>query len=124
MSDIPFGITDWSAVEPTTHAGQPGTATWRTRQFGDLRVRLVEYSPGYCADHWCTKGHILLCLSGELEKALAVPAKDGFAVVPTPAAESLVGYLLSLKRDDSLPKAINPAPAKAPEAKPAAAPKG
>lgn len=57
-------------------------------------------------------------------EALDVPAKEGFAVVPTPEAESLVAYLLSLKRDDSLPKAINPAPAKAPEAKPAAAPKG
>jgi hypothetical protein len=66
ISDIPFGITDWQAVQPTTHTGDPGVATWRTRQFGDLRVRLVEYSPGYVADHWCQKGHILFCVDGEL----------------------------------------------------------
>ena len=56
MANIPFGTTDWSAVEPTTHKGETGVATWRTRQFGDIRVRMVEYSPGYLADHWCEKG--------------------------------------------------------------------
>ncbi len=70
MAGIPFGATDWSAVEPTTHKGEVGTATWRTRQFGDIRVRMVEYSPGYVADHWCEKGHILFCLDGELETDL------------------------------------------------------
>lgn len=70
MTGIPFGTTDWSAVEATEHAGERGTATWRTRRFGEIRVRLVEYSPGYCADHWCSKGHILLCLSGELHTDL------------------------------------------------------
>lgn len=70
MSDIPFGTTDWATVEPTTHAGDPGTATWRTKQFGDVRVRMVEYSAGYRADHWCGKGHILFCVSGELETEL------------------------------------------------------
>ena len=71
IADLPFGTTDWSAVTPTHHAGETGTATWRTRQFGDIRVRMVEYSPGYRADHWCEKGHILLVLSGELETELA-----------------------------------------------------
>lgn len=71
MSDIPFGITDWSAVEPTEHAGERGIAIWRTREFGGVRVRRVDYSPGYRADHWCEKGHILLCLEGELETELA-----------------------------------------------------
>ena len=71
LSDIPFGTTDWSTVEPTTHAGETGHALWRTRQFGDVRVRLVEYSSGYRADHWCEKGHILLCLAGELDTELA-----------------------------------------------------
>jgi hypothetical protein len=71
MSDIPFGITDWSAVEPVEHAGERGVARWRTRSFGGIRVRLVEYSAGYRADHWCEKGHILLCLEGELETELA-----------------------------------------------------
>lgn len=70
LSEIPFGTTDWSGVAVTTHAGATGTAHWRTRQFGAIRVRMVEYSPGYLADHWCTKGHILLCLDGELHTEL------------------------------------------------------
>ena len=71
ITDIPFGTTDWSDVPQTTHAGVTGIARWRTRQFGALRVRMVEYSPGYLADHWCEKGHILLCLEGALETELA-----------------------------------------------------
>lgn len=70
LTDIPFGTTDWSTIEPTEHAGESGVARWRTRQFGDVRVRMVEYSAGYRADHWCEKGHILLCVSGELETEL------------------------------------------------------
>ncbi len=80
MSAIPFGTTDWSAVAPTEHRGETGMATWRTRQFGAIRVRMVEYSPGYLADHWCVKGHILLCLEGELHTELA----DGRTSVLTP----------------------------------------
>src|SRR5690348_12396227 len=64
ISNIPFGTTDWSQVERTEHGGESGSAYWRTRHFGSIRVRMVEYSPGYVADHWCEKGHILLCLSG------------------------------------------------------------
>ena len=71
LSDIPFGTIDWSTVEITEHAGDTGVARWRTRHFGTVRVRMVEYSPGYSADHWCQKGHILLCLGGELETELA-----------------------------------------------------
>jgi hypothetical protein len=71
MQNIPFGTTDWSQVEPEEHKGEIGIAIWRTRQFGDLRVRMVTYSPGYRADHWCSKGHILLCLEGELHTELA-----------------------------------------------------
>ena len=71
IQDIPFSITEWSQIAPTEHRGETGTAYWRTRQFGPIRVRLVEYSPGYAADHWCTKGHILLCLEGELHTRLA-----------------------------------------------------
>ncbi|MEN2471657.1 DHCW motif cupin fold protein [Burkholderia sp. GS2Y] len=66
MTDIPFGTTDWNAVEPTEHNGERGVARWRTLQFGEIRVRHVEYSAGYMADHWCVKGHILYCLEGEL----------------------------------------------------------
>src|SRR5436305_11622843 len=70
MANIPFATTNWGAVEPTTHTGETGVATWRTRQFGEIRVRMVEYSPGYMADHWCQKGHILLCVEGELHTDL------------------------------------------------------
>ena len=71
MAGIPFGTTDWSTVTRTEHKGETGVAHWRTRDFAGIRVRMVEYSAGYLADHWCEKGHILLCLEGELETELA-----------------------------------------------------
>ena len=71
MTGIPFGTTDWQAVEKIEHDGERGKAYWRTREFGDIRVRMVEYTPGYRADHWCVKGHILLCVEGELHTELA-----------------------------------------------------
>ncbi len=80
LRDIPFGTTRWAEVPATTHPGEAGTATWRTRQFGEVRVRMVEYSAGYVADHWCRKGHILLCLDGELHTELA----DGRSFVLQP----------------------------------------
>lgn len=70
ISDIPFGITDWSSVQPTQHTGESGFARWRTLHFGNVRVRMVEYTPDYRADHWCVKGHILLCMEGELHTEL------------------------------------------------------
>jgi quercetin dioxygenase-like cupin family protein len=70
IEHIPFGITEWSAISPTEHKGETGVAFWRTCQFGAIRVRMVEYSAGYFADHWCSKGHILLCLEGELHTEL------------------------------------------------------
>jgi len=70
MSEIPFTTTDWSGVEPEAHPGITGQALWRTQKFGAIRVRMVEYSPGYLADHWCVKGHVLLCLEGELHTEL------------------------------------------------------
>ena len=80
ISGLPFGTTDWSKIPATEHPGEIGTATWRTRQFGNIRVRMVDYSPGYRADHWCSKGHILLCLEGELHTEL----QDGRIVVLRP----------------------------------------
>lgn len=71
MSDIPFGTTDWEQVERTEHEGERGSASWRTREFNGIRVRMVDYSPDYLADHWCEKGHILLVLEGELHTELA-----------------------------------------------------
>ncbi|WP_448032770.1 DHCW motif cupin fold protein [Bradyrhizobium liaoningense] len=66
----PFTVTDWSKVAPTTHRGESGEAKWRTLNIGDLRVRMVEYSPGYLADHWCDRGHVLYVLKGELDSEL------------------------------------------------------
>jgi len=66
MTQIPFGTTDWASVRSERKPGETGWADWKVCQFGDIRVRMLEYSPGYKADHWCTKGHILLCLDGEL----------------------------------------------------------
>lgn len=80
MSSIPFGTTDWSQLERTEHKGERGSAYWRTQHFGDIRVRMVEYTPGYLADHWCAKGHILLCLEGELHTEL----QDGRTCTLTP----------------------------------------
>lgn len=71
MSAIPFGTTDWATIPSTQHPGETGSATWRTQTFGTIRVRMVDYTPGYLADHWCQKGHILLCLEGELDTELA-----------------------------------------------------
>lgn len=71
IESIPFGTTEWASVTPTEHPGDQGVAYWRVRQFGDIRVRMVEYSAGYSADHWCQKGHILFCISGELQTELA-----------------------------------------------------
>lgn len=80
LSDIPFGTTEWSRIEATEHPGESGTAHWRTQQFGSVRVRMVEYSAGYRADHWCRKGHILLCLEGQLHTQL----EDGRTFTLTP----------------------------------------
>ncbi|WP_330214668.1 DHCW motif cupin fold protein [Pseudomonas sp. AM8] len=70
LTAVPFGITDWSTVEPELHPGVSGSASWRTCHFGTTRVRRVDYSPGYLADHWCRRGHVLLCLEGELHTEL------------------------------------------------------
>jgi hypothetical protein len=80
MKNIPFGLTDWSKLPAREHKGDTGVAYWHTQQFDNIRVRMVEYSPGYLANHWCSKGHILLCLEGELHTEL----KDGRKFTLTP----------------------------------------
>jgi hypothetical protein len=77
---LPFTVTDWAAMPATVHRGETGQATWRTLDIGDLRVRLVEYSPGYLADHWCDRGHVLYVLEGEL----ATELQDGRTFTLTP----------------------------------------
>jgi hypothetical protein len=76
ISGFPFGVTDWDLVEAVEHKageGGRGSAFWRVREFGGVRVRMVEYTAGYVADHWCSKGHFVLCIAGELQTEL----KDG-----------------------------------------------
>lgn len=73
IEQVPFMTMDWSKVTPTEHKGETGKAFWRTLEIGNIRVRMVEYTPGYVADHWCSRGHVLLVLEGELVTEL----KDG-----------------------------------------------
>ena len=80
IPNLPFTVTDWAALDATEHPGVTGKAIWRTLNIGDLRVRMVEYTPGYVSDHWCVKGHVLLCLSGELHTEL----EDGRTFTLTP----------------------------------------
>jgi hypothetical protein len=87
IPDIPFAVTDWSKIERTEHPGETGVAQWRTQQFGAIRIRMVDYSPGYLADHWCSKGHIILCIDGELTTEL----QDGRRFVLTAGMTYQVG---------------------------------
>jgi quercetin dioxygenase-like cupin family protein len=80
ITEIPFGTTDWSAVKSERKSGETGWADWKVCYFGAIRVRVLEYSAGYKADHWCLKGHILYCLEGELVTEL----KDGREFVLRP----------------------------------------
>nr|NQU93556.1 DHCW motif cupin fold protein [Bacteroidota bacterium] len=63
--NISFQTIDWTRVPKTEHIGETGIAYWQTIQFQGLRIRIVEYSKGYIADHWCKKGHIVHCLEGD-----------------------------------------------------------
>lgn len=80
IPNLPFTVTDWAGVPATEHPGESGKAFWRTLNIGDLRVRMAEYSPGYLANHWCDRGHVLYVLEGELKTEL----RDGrtFTLAP------------------------------------------
>ncbi|MBM3573373.1 MAG: hypothetical protein FJX52_13610 [Alphaproteobacteria bacterium] len=80
IEGVPFQITDWANVPATHHPGETGYALWRTLEVGNIRVRVVEYSPGYRADHWCSKGHVLYVMDGELTTEL----KDGRVMTLVP----------------------------------------
>jgi len=83
--NIPFQTIDWSHIEKTIHKGETGIATWQTMQYGGLRIRIVEYSACYMADHWCRKGHIIYCLEGsfvsELQNGASVTLGRGMSYV-------------------------------------------
>jgi hypothetical protein len=73
IQDVPFMTTDWSKIPRTEYPGETGVAFWRTLEVGNVRVRMVEYTADYVADHWCSRGHVLLVMEGELVTEL----KDG-----------------------------------------------
>ncbi|HEY0030586.1 MAG TPA: DHCW motif cupin fold protein [Bacteroidia bacterium] len=75
MSNIPFQTIDWTSIEKVEYKGENGVALWQTIQFDGLRIRLVEYSNEYLADHWCQKGHIVHCLEGEFISELKTGEK-------------------------------------------------
>jgi hypothetical protein len=81
LANVELGTTEWSALAPTVHAGTTGTAAVRARQLGDIQIRLVDYGPGYVADHWCAKGHILHVVAG----ALVIEHEDGRRMALAPA---------------------------------------
>jgi len=97
MSNIPFQSIDWNKIEKTEHLGETGTSYWQTLQFEGLRVRLVEYSAGYLADHWCQKGHIVHCLEGEFSSEF----ENGDVFILTKGMSYIVSDNLSSHRSIS-----------------------
>jgi hypothetical protein len=98
MPAIPFQSIDWTLVPKTIHPGETGLATWQTIQYHGLRIRKVEYSANYLADHWCQKGHIVHCLEGEFLSELENGEKYTF----TPGMTYVVSDALSSHRSVSL----------------------
>lgn len=96
ISDIPFGTIDWAQLEQKEHKGERGIAYWRTQNLGDVRIRMVECMPGYLADHWCSKGHIIFCIEGRLETELedgrVFTLKPGMSYVVADNAEPHRSY--------------------------------
>jgi hypothetical protein len=97
MSNIPFQTIDWTSVERIEYKGETGVAFWQTIQFAGLRIRLVEYSNEYFADHWCQKGHIVHCLEGEFISEL----KTGEKIKMTKGETYIVSDELSSHRSIS-----------------------
>jgi hypothetical protein len=97
MSNIPFQTIDWNLIEKVQYRGETGVAFWQTIQFGGLRIRLVEYSKGYLADHWCQKGHVVHCLEGEFISEL----KTGEKIILKKGETYVVSDDLSSHRSDS-----------------------
>jgi len=93
-ANIPFQTIDWSKIPKTEHPGETGVAYWQTMQFLGLRIRIVEYSPGYVADHWCEKGHIVHCLEGEVVNE----QQNGSSSILTPGMSYVVSDELSSHR--------------------------
>src|SRR5688500_17777385 len=99
---VPFQMTDWSQVPATSHPGEAGTASWQTVEQGNVRVRRVDYSEGYVADHWCERGHVVLVLEGELVTEL----RDGRRFVLRP------GQSYQVADSDGAHRSVSPQGAK------------
>ena len=66
LNDVSYSLIDWQNVESTEVKGITGHAFWKTKKFNDLRIRIIEKSPGYRADHYCKKGHVIYVIDGEM----------------------------------------------------------
>lgn len=66
ITNVPFGIVDWDSIEAIEQKGITGIGYRKTVQVNDITMSKVEYTPGYVADHWCAKGHILFVVEGTL----------------------------------------------------------
>jgi mannose-6-phosphate isomerase class I len=95
--NIPFQTIDWTLIPKTEYKGESGTAFWQTIQFHGFRMRIVEYSKGYLADHWCQKGHIVYCLEGEFTSEL----QDGKEFILKKGMSYVVSDYLSSHRSIS-----------------------
>ncbi len=98
QKNIPFQSIDWSMIPRTQHEGHKGSASWQTIQFQGLRIRIVEYSKGYLADHWCQKGHIVHCLDGDFVSEM----EDGREFILTKGMTYVVSDDLSSHRSATI----------------------
>jgi len=71
IENVPFTVTDWARILPDEHPGTAGMSLWKMVETGNIRLRIVEYSPGFVADHFCPRGHVMFVLAGELEVKLS-----------------------------------------------------
>ncbi len=65
--NIPFQQTHWNSIPKVEHIGETGTSFWKVKEIANFRMRIVEYSRNFKADHWCKKGHLLYVLKGVIE---------------------------------------------------------
>lgn len=70
IDSFPFQTLQWDNVPEDEHAGETGKAFWKVKHMNTIRIRKVRYTPGYKADHWCSKGHVLHCIEGEMDTEL------------------------------------------------------
>ena len=92
IEGIPYLNVDWNTIPEEVHEGERGVAKWKRFEQGNVRARIVEYSPGYLANHWCARGHVLFVLEGSLVSEL----KDGSKRLLTPG----MGYVASNDEDN------------------------